>query len=86
MLKMQEGPTPLTNLNSLRESNKNILAADPSAMADTSASGAEVAMDVCRLDAHRTRLSEPSLDSPDTDIRSGTGCQPHKLSDIFLAP
>ena len=52
MLKMHDGPIPLTSFNSFRESNKKILAANPSAMADTSASGAEVAIDVCLLDAH----------------------------------
>ena len=46
MLRIQKIPVPLTNFNSLRETKRKTLVAKPSAMADTSASGAEVAMEV----------------------------------------
>ena len=38
-----------------------MLAANPLASAETSASGADAAIDVCRLDAQWIKLSEPTM-------------------------
>ena len=46
---------------SFSESYRKIAVANPSAIAVTSASGADVAIDVCLLEAHSIILSEPSV-------------------------
>ena len=53
------GPVPLTRPISLNVSNKKIDAANPSAIADTSASGAEVAFEVCLRETHCMMLFLP---------------------------
>ena len=52
ILIIELGPVPLTKPISLSVSNKKIDAANPSAIADNFVSGADVAMEVCLLDAH----------------------------------
>ena len=52
ILKMQSGPNPVITRISLSESKRKIAVANPSAIAVTSASGAEAAIEVCLLEAH----------------------------------
>ena len=52
MLRMQSGPNPVITCISLSESKRKIAVANPSAIAVTSASGAEVAIEVCLREAH----------------------------------